>query len=172
MKMILKSKIKHIPEFYKRYVDLIDDTDYFKLLKDNLEDTKRAFSNFENKPEYSYQKGKWTVLELLSHLVDVERILAYRAHAIARNERKELLGFNEDDYVMATDFKNKSIHKLLEEFEFLRKSNYLMFEQFSDLELSRVGRANNYTINVLDLAYIILGHAVHHLNVLKERYHD
>ncbi len=170
--MILKNNIIELPHFYKKYVDAIDEGNYYTLLNDNLMQIKTAFKKFENNPQYTYEAGKWTVLELLSHMVDVERILGYRAHAIARNESKDLLGFNEDDYVIATDFDNKSIGKLLEEFEYLRKGNSIMLEQFSDKEFNRVGKANNYSVSVIALAYIILGHAVHHINILKERYND
>ena len=166
-----KPSKKDYAEYYHNYVQQIDTDDIIGVLENQLNKTLELFKNIpEEKGNHSYSEGKWTVKEVLGHLVDTERILAYRALSFARNERQELPGFEQDDYVAEGFFNDRTINNLLEEFTALRKANIVMFKNFSDDILMRRGNANNSEFTVNAFQYIIPGHVEHHLKILKEKY--
>ncbi len=163
-----------LPQFYDRYIGLVGE---------ELE-INEAFSRFSVQEVYGkdsnillelgdkvYTSGKWTVKQILQHCIDTERIMAYRALCFARGEAKSLPSFDENDYADAADVENKTVEGLLEEFSVLRKSTVFFFSSLSDDVLLRRGTASNIEISVLALACVILGHAIHHKNVLEERYY-
>ncbi|MCS6833295.1 MAG: DinB family protein [Flammeovirgaceae bacterium] len=124
----------------------------------------------EEKHHYRYATGKWTIKEIMVHLMDSERIFAYRALRFARNDQKELPGFDQDWYVAHGDASQRSLADIMEEFDVLRKSTVLLFKSFTPEMLLRKGIANNSIVSVRALGYIILGHELHHIAVFKERY--
>tara|TARA_R110002049_G_C9149240_1_gene560140 strand:- start:729 stop:1241 length:513 start_codon:yes stop_codon:yes gene_type:complete len=164
--------LKDVPDYYRRYIDLIPDGSYKDLMHLDLEKTKKAFMSLQNKPNYAYQSGKWTVLQVLSHLIDVERVMVHRIHAFSRNESGSIPGFDHDDYVVQADLSNKTIDSLLKEFELIRFGTIHLVSNLSDNELKRKGIANNVEFTTSVLSWIILGHSIHHVNILNERYVD
>jgi uncharacterized damage-inducible protein DinB len=114
--------------------------------------------------------GEWSIKEVLGHLTDAERILAYRALRVARNDSTPIEGFEQDDYVAATDFNARSLSSLLEEFRALRHANRLCFEALSLEELARRGTASNAPVSTRALLYLIAGHMRHHLESLQRDY--
>lgn len=124
----------------------------------------------EEKGNFSYADGKWSIKEVFGHIADVERIMAYRALCIARGETKSLPGFEQDDYVREADFNKRSFHSLSDELLLLRNSNIALFKTFSDEILVRRGIANNKEFSVRSFLYIIAGHELHHLKILEEKY--
>jgi len=124
----------------------------------------------QEKLHFRYAEGKWTPIEILGHIIDTERILLYRALSIARGEKQSLLGFNEENYVKATNFDKKSLRSLLQQFKAQRKSTVLFFKSLGKRELGRMGKANQMPTNARVLAWFLAGHELHHLNILKERY--
>lgn len=122
------------------------------------------------KENYAYASGKWTIKELLGHIIDTERIIAYRALRFARNDSQNLPGFDENEYVKYSHYSERSLESLAEEFALVRKANLFLFESFNEEELVRRGLANNNEVSVRALVYIIVGHLKHHQEVLKERY--
>ncbi len=157
-------------EFYKSYLNGLPKTNMQDYLVTQLENVIEVFSANENKSDYAYEPGKWTVKEVLGHITDTERILSFRALSIARGEKNSLPGFEQDDYVKEGFFNSRNFKDLLNEFIYLRKANILMFKSFSDEVLMRRGKANNYEFTVNAFMHIIPGHVQHHLKVLEEKY--
>ena len=124
----------------------------------------------KEKENYAYAPGKWTVKEVLGHIIDTERIMAYRALRFARNDEQDLPGFDENDYVKYSRYAERSLESLAEEFAMLRKANLFLFESLNEEESLRRGTANQNGISVRALVFIIAGHLNHHKKVLKERY--
>lgn len=136
---------------------------------------KIAFSAFisqipKEKENYAYAPEKWTVKEVIGHLLDTERILAYRALRFARNDQQNLAGFEENDYVKHSNYSGRSLESLAEEFVAIRTSNLFLFNQFTDQEWSRSGQANKNSVSVRALLFILVGHINHHQRILQERY--
>jgi hypothetical protein len=120
--------------------------------------------------DFTYQSGKWTVKEVIGHLIDTERVMAYRAMCIARDEKQLLPGFDQDDYVKSGNFNKRDLFDLVYEFRLLRESNMLLAKGLDKEVLSKRGTANNKEVTVLALFYIIAGHEKHHMNILVDRY--
>jgi hypothetical protein len=168
-----KDQIEKMPLFFDRYInkvpndlDLLTALEEFRMvnvLKDDLE-------SLSAKADYAYDEGKWTVKQLLQHCLDTERILAYRLLSIARGEKKDMIGFDENMYAENANVENKSIQALLGESEVLRTSSIYLVNGLSAGNLQNVGRANSVEISALALGYTIVGHVLHHYQVLKEKY--
>ena len=158
------------PQFYKTYIDTVSDN-----VVAALEHQINSFPAFLNgipgdKASFAYAEGKWTLKELLGHVNDTERIMAYRALRIARNDKTPLPGFDENNYVLNAHFADRTIESLADEFATLRKANMLLIKSFSEEEVSRVGISNNLPISVRGLIYILAGHLNHHRRIIEERY--
>ncbi|WP_320814826.1 DinB family protein [Flavobacterium sp.] len=124
----------------------------------------------DSKLNYRYSEGKWTIKDILLHLIDAERIFAYRALRIARNDKTALSGFEENDYVIEALAGNRSMSSLLEEYKMVRNSTICLFKSFSIDQLKRIGEASNCSVSVRAIGVIIQGHEKHHLEIIKERY--
>ncbi len=157
------------PEWAKNYISLVEG-DVVDLLTAQATDFPNFINNLIEKGDYAYAPGKWTVKELIGHIIDTERILTYRLLCIARGEKASLPGFEEDDYVANAHFKDRSLFSLSEEFALMRKSHLYLINSLSNEELDRIGNANNKEISVRALVYILAGHIIHHVKVIKERY--
>ncbi len=159
-------------EYYSVYINQIPDVEnIIKVLEDNREKTQTFIKSLpEEKGIYSYAEGKWTVKEVLGHIADVERVMAYRAMCIARGEKKPLPGFEQDDYVASANFNERSISEIGEELHHLRNANIALFKSFNEESLMRWGKASNNDVTVRAFLFIIAGHELHHLRILNERY--
>jgi hypothetical protein len=158
-------------EYYETYVSQVQETNVLLALEDQLavlENLRAEIS--EEKGAHAYAPGKWTVKELLGHLIDGERIFAYRALRIARADQTPLEGYDQDPYIENADFNSASVSDLVEELLLLRRANVLFFKNLSREAWQRVGTANDDEVSVRALAYIMVGHIRHHANILKERY--
>ncbi len=124
----------------------------------------------ENMGEYRYEKGKWSIKELICHMMDAERIFAYRALRFARNDATELAAFEENDYAPQANAHGRTIKQLLQEATTLRKTTIDLFSSFTPEMLERKGTANKNVVSVINIGYIIAGHETHHRNILNERY--
>ncbi len=158
--------------YYERYVSLVPPSgDIISALQNQLAETLRLVTEInEEKAAYKYAEGKWSVKELVGHIVDTERIFAYRALRIARGDQTPIEGYEQDDYVKNADFDNYLLADLAEEFALVRRANILMFQNLNLEAWHRRGVANNKEITVRALAYIAAGHEIYHRNILKERY--
>lgn len=159
-------------QFYANYVALVSDE--YSLLEE-LEISVHRLVKFVreipmDKFDYRYAEGKWTIKDILQHLIDAERVFAYRALCFARNDKTELPGFEEDDYVIEANANKRSIQDLLTELLIVRQSSLALFKSFNDEQLMRIGKASNNPMSVRALGFIIIGHQNHHQRVFEERY--
>ena len=157
--------------FYQGYISLVTETDIISALQDQILEIEKSFAGIsDERSAFSYAEGKWSIKELLGHVIDGERVFSYRALRISRNDSTPLASFEENSYVANSNFSETNLADLREEFSLLRKSNVLMFKNFSAEAWSRIGKASDAEISARALAYIMVGHARHHLNILKEKY--
>ena len=158
-------------EFYASYVALVEETDIIAALHNQTNDLQNLFAEIpEEKGDYRYAENKWSIRELLGHIVDGERVFSYRALRISRGDETPLAGFEENFYVANSNFSNLKIADAFKEFSLLRQSNVLLFKNLTDEMWSKTGTASDATISVCALAYIMVGHIRHHANILRERY--
>lgn len=163
--------LETIPPFYKNYVKQVEQSDMLTAMRiSGYRTLELVHSIPEKKMDYRYADGKWTIRELLCHMIDAERIFAYRALRFARNDKTNLPGWEENDYAPQANAANRSLKKIADEMQHLRVSTLDMFEGFTEEMLMRKGTANNNEMSVVALGFIIPGHETHHRNVLKERY--
>ncbi|MEO8230715.1 MAG: DinB family protein [Ignavibacteriota bacterium] len=158
-------------DYYQQYIDQVKGDDIFRILiEQNLESQNILNSFSESKGNYRYAEGKWTVKEVIGHLIDVERIFAYRALCIARGEKQSLPGMDQNLYVANGNFNKRQLFDLNYEYRLLRETNFLLFGSFDKSILQNRGTASGYEVTVLALMFMTVGHEKHHLKVLTERY--
>jgi hypothetical protein len=167
----MKPKSGDFNPYYDRYISLIGDDDIIEVLEEQRKTSEKFLKTFtEKQGNYSYADGKWTVKEVLGHVIDTEKIMAYRALAFARGEKQSLPGFEQDDYVTESNFNNRSLVDIINEFLTARESNIILFNSFDEEILNRRGTASDSEVTVLALIYIIAGHEKHHMKVLRKKY--
>nr|WP_294943523.1 DinB family protein [uncultured Mucilaginibacter sp.] len=169
--MIPRPQPNQYPIFAGTYVNMVPEgADVMQLLTDSLTATYELFTALpEEKALYAYAEGKWTIKEVLGHMIDTERIFAFRAFCFSR-ERITLPGFDQDIYVDNTDYNSRNLKDLAEEFKTTRKSNLYVFRNLTEEQLNRSGTASGSHVTVAALLYMAAGHELHHLRILKERY--
>ena len=123
-----------------------------------------------SKLEYRYAEDKWSIKEVLQHIIDTERIFLYRCFRIARQDKTELAGFEQDDYILPSKANSKSIEDLLEEYQTVRQNAIVLLKSLSAPDLKQLGHASGSKLSARAAAFMILGHEIHHMAVLKERY--
>jgi hypothetical protein len=157
--------------FYETYVSLAEETDIVSAMRNQADELREIFSQMSGeKGLFRYAEGKWSIKELLGHLIDGERVFAYRALRFARADKTELAGFDQDPYIENANFDAAELQHLLEEMLSLRNANTLFFNSLSEEAWSRTGVASENEISVRALAYIMVGHIRHHVKILEERY--
>jgi uncharacterized damage-inducible protein DinB len=170
--MNLPLDIELIPSYYKSYVNRVIALELMDALRVSHQELLQLIDVLpESKSEYRYQTGKWSIKEVLCHLIDAERIFSYRALRFARNDKTELHGFDDNHYVAEANTQSRILSQIIEEIKHLRVSTIDLFSSFSPAMLQRVGKANNTELSVLAIGYIIAGHEMHHRALLEERYH-
>ncbi len=157
--------------YYETYISKLAGKDPMRMLESSILDLKVLLSGVpDEKENFRYAEGKWSVKEVVGHMIDTERIMACRALCIARGEKKSLSGFDENEYVVQAKFDKRSLYELSHEFGFVREATISLFKTFSMEDLDRKGIANDNPVTPRALLYIIAGHHLHHQNVLKEKY--
>jgi DinB superfamily len=157
--------------YYETYVSLVEESDITSALQNQADELREIFSQMsDEKGLYRYADGKWSIKELLGHLIDGERVFAYRALRFARADKTELAGFDQDPYIENANFDAVKLSDLLDEMLFLRKANTLFFNNLNEEAWNRTGVASENEISVRAIAYILVGHIRHHVKILKERY--
>ncbi|MFT7248661.1 MAG: hypothetical protein ACI8UX_001143 [Psychromonas sp.] len=160
-----------LPAFFDRYILKVDDLPLNVAFDTYSPSAIMSDLDKMNKlGDQVYAPGKWTIKEILQHVIDTERIMAYRALCFARNDKTELPGFAENNYANNTHLFYRTVAELMKEWQLLRASNRSLFAGFSDDMLVRKGTASNIEIPVLALGFMLIGHAVHHYQVIEERY--
>lgn len=159
------------PAFFEGYLRLVNADTVSEAIDKYSVSIPGFFKSIPiDKVSYRYAEGKWSVKEVLQHIIDAERIFTYRALRIARHDKTPLPGFDEKSYAAATNADERSWESLLEEFEAVRKSTDLLLQSFTKEQLEQTGTTNGETNTVKAISFIVFGHILHHINVLKEKY--
>lgn len=158
------------PDIYSIYIDLMPNAHLIEELEISLHDFIRFVQNTPmDKFDFRYSEEKWTIKEIIQHLIDTERILSYRALRFARNDKTVLHGFDQNEYAKNTN-SDRSIQDLLTELSAVRHSTLYLFKSFKEEQLLEVGNAAGYNFSVRAIGFIIIGHMKHHQKIFKERY--
>ena len=158
--------------FYKAYIDRVEGDDAVKVLESSLTPLKNWLSGLDGKDlSYRYATGKWTIAQVLQHMIDSERVFSYRAMCIGRGEKQPLPGFDENEFADAAPAKERKLKGLAEELITLRKATIILFRSLAkENALENSGTASNHPISVNALAFILAGHMLHHINIVDTRY--
>ena len=157
--------------YYQQYILKSGNATILEGLKANGDKTISFLETIpQDKLEYQYEEGKWTIKEIIQHLIDTERIFTFRALCIAREDKTLFPGFDQDEYVVASKANHRLISDLLQEYKALRLASINLFENFSQEMLRCVGIASNSNLTPRAVAFIIVGHENHHCEIIKERY--
>ena len=157
--------------YYGKYTSLVKGDNIIATLETQAERSQAAFGSLtETQSNFRYAPDKWSIRQMLGHVVDAERIFSYRALRIARGDQTPIEGFEQDDYVRNGPFEHCTLAELLDEFAVVRRATLLMFRSLPADAWTRRGIASNNEVSVRALAYIIAGHELHHIEVLNQRY--
>ena len=167
-----KSDIQQMPEYFDRYIHKTDDVTYLEALEISLKELENLpIEKYNNIGNHVYAPGKWTIKDILQHLIDTERVFSYRVTAFARIDGQKMLLFDEDSYAKNADANHRNIEDIVEELILLRKSSIAQFRSFTAEMLMRSGRTfNDKECSVLSLAFMIAGHQRWHMQVVNEKY--
>jgi hypothetical protein len=161
---------EYVP-YQMNYIKLVSEQNILKGLINQKEEMLHFFKSIPVfKQEYSYEEEKWTIKDLLLHLIDAERIFAYRALRIARNDTTALPGFDENTFVVSANANERDFESLLKEYVTVREATLSLFENFSTTDLLKIGTASGASVSVRSIGYCLLGHELHHKQVIIERY--
>lgn len=161
---------EHLPYFGK-YVELVPDGDLIQMLRTHLDETLALVRGVpEERGGHRYAEGKWSIREVLGHVIDTERVFAYRALRIARGDATPLEGFDENAYAAASEADSRTLADLAEELEHVRLGSIAFLRGLSHEALARRGTASGAEVTVRALAWILAGHELHHRGLLQERY--
>lgn len=168
---MLAEVLKTAPDYYKGYIELVGDGDVVQFLTSQLDSLDDFFDDIPKaKHDHAYEEGKWTIKEILGHLMDSERVFAYRVLRFVRGDETELAGYDHDMYVKNGGFKFFELEELLDEFHLIRQSNLAMIRSLTPNDLEKKGVANKIEITVGQLLYVMAGHVEHHLRVIRDKY--
>lgn len=171
MNLAARPEASEYGAYYGRYISLVPDGDILAILREQGPRTRASFSGItEQQGDFSYAPGKWSIKQMFGHVIDAERIFAYRALRISRNDPTPIEGFEQDGYVAHAPFANCKLTDLLDEYTAVRNATVLLFRNLGQEAWPRQGTASNHPVTVRALAYIIAGHELHHYRVLQEKY--
>lgn len=172
MSNIYKPNPDEYPVFYKGYIDTLEDKPLIETLTSEKDYALNVFRAIpENKADYQYAEGKWTIKQVLIHIIDTEVVFGYRGLAIARGEKQSLPGFDQDDYMSGTTDEDTNLKELISCFDHLRSANILLYQRLRKQDLEQEGTASGYPVKAGTIGYFIAGHCKYHVNMLKDRYH-
>lgn len=158
-------------EYFNNYINLVTEENVIKALKSSYKEMKHLIGYLsEEQGNYAYDKKKWTIKELLVHVMDTERIFCERALRFARKDKTELPGFDHDVFVLNSNANQRALKDILKEYKTIRKSTLALFKNFTPEMLEQGGVANGNKLTVHAIGFVISGHELHHLNIIKEKY--
>jgi uncharacterized damage-inducible protein DinB len=167
---IKPDETEYVP-YYGKYVSLVPSGDIVGVLGEQINETLALLRSIpEERAGFRYAPGKWSIKELVGHLIDSERIFSYRALRFARNDETALPGYEQDDYISNGSFDDTALEDLAAEFASVRQATVLLFKHLSQDAWTRRGSANESEVSVRGLAHIIAGHELHHRNILRDKY--
>ncbi len=170
-KMSQRPQASEYPAYFERYIRLVPEGDILEILSSQMEETATILGDLtEDRALFRYAPGKWSIKEIVGHVIDSERVFAYRALCFARGDRTALPGFGEDAYVTAGRFDARALGDLARELRLVRQATIALFAGLHDEALPLTGRANEREQTVRSLPWIIAGHELHHMDVVRKRY--
>lgn len=159
------------PVYYHSYIEKVPEGELIELFDFSLKESLRSLVMIDDeKGNYAFAEGKWTIKDILQHLIDTERIFCYRALAFARGDQTNIPGYDHNAYVESAQANQRSMKSLLEELKRLRASTIDLFSNLSEDQMKLKGTANGQELSVKQLAYVIIGHEMHHLSVINQKY--
>jgi uncharacterized damage-inducible protein DinB len=157
--------------YYETYIAKVQGGNVKEVISSYSEPLLQFYSSLpEEKADHRYAEGKWSVKELLQHIIDAERIFSYRALRIARKDQTALPGFDENTYTPASKASGRTLQSLKDEFAAVRKATDILLNTFDEEQLSQRGTASDQPVTANAIAFIMFGHMIHHRQVLEERY--
>ena len=163
--------LSRVPEFYHKYIDRVPENDLVTAFKNQTPAVIDFFQKIPaDKIDYAYAEGKWTIKEVLQHIIDAERVFGYRSLRFARKDPTPLPGFDENLFAKNAKADKRNWNDLIEEFKAVRKATEYLYNSFDEEQLDATGASNNSSNYVLGFGYISIGHTLHHVNLIKERY--
>lgn len=163
--------LSRVPEYYHRYINQVKENDLLTALQNQTPEFLKFLKKIPaEKREYRYAKGKWTIKEMLQHIIDTERVFAYRALCIARQDKASFPSFDENAYADNSKAAKRDWNEMVEEFKVVRRSTDYLLGSFDKKQLDTTGIASGNPVYVLAIGFIIVGHINHHVGVLRERY--
>jgi uncharacterized damage-inducible protein DinB len=158
-------------EYYSQYIKHSGNANLLDVLKESAQALNSLFETIsDEKMNYKYAEDKWTIKDMLLHIIDAERVFAYRALRFARADKTNLPGFEHNDYVVVANANGRSKASLLNEYNAQRESTIKLFSNFTDEMLMQIGVASGNPMSVRALGFVTAGHETHHCNIIKERY--
>ncbi len=158
-------------EYFFTYINKVPEGNVLELFRSQVADLKNELGKLtEEQSQFRYEKEKWSIREVLGHIIDTERIFSARSLHFARNEKQPLLAFEQDDYMENVNFHERSLTELLVEFEVTRNSIALLFESYTEKMWQNIGYTTEANFANFSIPYILVGHLVHHLSVIREKY--
>lgn len=163
---------KEYNPYYNTYLDLLESE--LELI-DGFVSGKTVMVNFmlsipEDKEDYAYESGKWTIKEVLQHVIDTERIFMYRCLRIARGDATPMAGYDQDNYIEPAQTSNKSMTDIIKEYRITREYSINLLQSFNNTDLMQVGTASGSKVSARAVAFIVLGHELWHKKIIEERY--
>ncbi len=171
MTMIQRPHPSEYAPYASLYIGIVPEGDILEMLDRQIEDTCSFLNGIDEKAaSFRYAPGKWNIKEIVGHLSDTERVFAYRALRFARGDRTPLPGFEQDDYVEHGGFDGRGIEDVVSEFHAVRMASLALFRSCDEAALMRKGTASGFGFTVRTIPFIVAGHELHHLSVIRERY--
>jgi len=160
-----------VPAFFTTYINAVQEDNLQEALVNNTRRFRKLLKQIPHKKiNYAYAEGKWTIKELLQHIVDAERVFVYRALTFARQDPANLPSFDENNWAITAKAPKRKWNDLVDEWKTLRASNELFFGSLDDDQLQHIGTANNNAMSVAGLGFVCAGHVAHHMRIIRERY--
>lgn len=166
-----KPEQNEYPAYYRRYVNLIKEDHILGVLDRQRNEMNHLLNHIgEEAAGFRYGVDKWSIKEVIGHIIDVERVFSYRALRFARKDQTPLAAFDQEDYNNAANFDSRTLISLSDEYNAVRECTYSLFSGIDDMMLNYKGIAGGQSFSVRAVSFIIAGHELHHMNILKERY--
>lgn len=171
MLYMIKPPLNNLSEYFKRYISQVKEENLLNALIDQ----NQSFTTYlkfipTNKEDFRYDIGKWSIKEIIQHIIDTERVFAFRALSFSRNDGVALPSFDQDIYVDNSNANNRTINDLIHEFDIVRQSTICLYKSFTEKQLKLKGLASDRESTPLILGFAIVGHCQHHINIMDERY--
>jgi hypothetical protein len=168
---MMKPSTQTYPEYFQKYIDEVKEDTLKAAFKSQMPAAEAFLQTItEDFSKRKYAEDKWTIKEILQHIIDAERVFNYRAMCFARKEQQALPSFDEKNYAMNSNANSRAWNDLIHEFAAVRKGTEFLYNSFSDEALSAIGKASNYAIGVTALGFVTVGHVNHHIRIIQERY--